>query len=238
MGEETIVQGAQVILWQPSQEESAVDVLTLADTLASEQQASHSNEASTQHLEAPFDDLSFSCMALHLIDATVLLLRRRDILHCVRRFHQQLLQALTSTSPELRNAILNTDCRRVDKDGRVCQEVLDHLAGKLSVVLVVREGSSLRVVGSASSAASAVIIERDHVYRITSYAQEDAKRIVSGARFKWVRDLQISNGTLCRMRKAQVQEIADALGVSYHRNGCTKDSLVKLVVDCIGTLSR
>lgn len=236
--EQSILQGAHVNLWQPPRED-AVDILKLAETAASERQADSC--ASTQCVEAPLADLSFSCIALHLIDSTVLLLRRRDILHCVRRFHQQLLQALSSTNPELQHAVLKNDCRCVEDDGRVCQEVLEHLADRLGIVLVVREASSLRVFGS-STLASVVVIERDNVYRITEVSlhvdERETQRIVAAARFSWIQDLQISHATLCSMRKAQVQGIADALGVVYHRNRSTKDSLVKLVVDCIGNLSR
>jgi hypothetical protein len=178
-------------------------------------------------VHGPFPDLSFSCMALHIIDTSVLLLRKHDILHCVKRFHQQLLQALTA-SPELRHAILMNDCRGTD--GLVCREVLAYLSHCLDAVLIVREGCRLRCFGGNRSRGShAVVITRDDddVYRITE-AAHDPPSILQSARWQWIQDQQLGHAAFSRMRKLQVQLIAESLGVTCQGNLLKKELLERV----------
>jgi hypothetical protein len=151
-------------------------------------------------IRSPLSDLSFTCLALHLIDPASLLLRRRDLLQCVRHFQSCLCRSFQSDDPVCQD-ILVGDCR----DSRTClvrDEVLADLSKHLGMVLAIREEGSLRCHGEGHGYAQGALIARVDGQYVLLVERAGTPEVLEYARAGWVRDTRLGPASLKPMRKA------------------------------------
>ena len=200
------------------------DVIQFVDDILEEQKKQRDlRDSQAPELEdAILPDMSFTCIALHLIDPTALLLPKRDIARCARHLQSRLVLDVAGKDDNLCKDITKCDCRNEHGENKqVHDQVLAHMADRVARTLVIREGRSLRIFSEDQPLGAFITRHGEDnavLYQLTAMTEsrEATTGMLANFRKDWAKEIC---DKVSKMLKAELVQVAMTLGILSSTGG-------------------